>query len=221
MLFNKTDKQPIGCLNCFVPKPTTLAKKDTVDAWVCVVFKIISHDDKKILNYVKSCSNEDIPLSIVDIFKRRWPNSTILVSQNTSVHDYVEYEYNEQDNLFYLVDTSAKEYKQRLNNYKEQDKDWLDLDIFLHKGRLLTVYDLKEMEGAKIWDDKDNKIVQLIKVEEGVVDPTDFDNWEEYEKHKNDTYLNFIFDNCSLSDGAIECEKRFYEYIENSKISEN
>lgn len=83
------------------------------------------------------------------------------------------------------------------------------------KGKLLQVNDLKSMEGKIVWDEKYKKAVELRKVTEDTVDPTDFDSWDEYEKHKGQTYFSFWFDSGFVSDGAIENheQNRFYEWV--------
>lgn len=83
-------------------------------------------------------------------------------------------------------------------------------------GKLLTVEDLKNMEGKTVWSEEYKRPLKLEKVEEEVVDPTDFDSWEDFEKHEGETYLGFCFkDGPFVSDGCIEDgHTKFYEMVE-------
>ncbi len=81
------------------------------------------------------------------------------------------------------------------------------------KGKLLTSEDFKKMGGQKVWNDIDKKVVEVKQVSEENVEHSDFDSWEDYEKHKDEAYFNFWIGDIHISESSIDYEKMFYELV--------
>lgn len=128
MLFKKTKHQPINCLNCHTRRPTVLNKNDNVCSYVCIFIEVYDHDKKKIYHYTSQDKKEELELIIVDKIKEVHPNSNIIIFVATHIHGGINYEYNEEDEKFYAVDTTYSS-RSIVDFYEDSDKDWYSFKV--------------------------------------------------------------------------------------------